>query len=228
MKRRKTTRTGHQNGSALPPCVDTGLVARRCVRVFTDPITLLTFHSHSLHANLPIGHTPRLLQHDAALQSVPHRGNGGKSQPCSPACSRSPQSLIMLLGACLAASRTASALARHRRNRAGRPGANRAASAPRRMLSTQDSQSAGEQDAPLGFEGRRLPAAADGEQMPAAALTIHDLPDDLLGQIFVTAVPSRPAGASGQQVCLMSAAVPHVPICSPLPALPLCPACAAG
>lgn len=57
------------------------------------------------------------------------------------------------------------------------------------MESAHESPSAGGQDAPPGSEGRRLPAAAAGEPAQAAAApTIHDLPDDLLGHILAAAV----------------------------------------
>ncbi len=115
-------------------------------------------------------------------------GGGGKRARASNRLSTLPYLFKMLLGACLAASRTASALARCYRGTARRPAGRRAAAAPHMTFSVDTSLSGSEQAAPLASEGHRCPpAAADGEQPESASLTINDLPDDLLGQIFVTA-----------------------------------------
>lgn len=97
----------------------------------------------------------------------------------------------MLLGAFLAATSAASALARHARGTGRRPAAHRAAATSHSKCNAQGSSTASGQDAPLGSVGRRLPAAVGEPAQPAEGLTINDLPNDLLGQIFMTAMDEQ-------------------------------------
>ena len=118
---------------------------------------------------------------------------GGKASRDSSACLGSCSPLTRALVTCLAAWRAASALARRHRGTTRRPAARLASAASLSMLSTRSSTSASEHDAPLGSVGHRPPAATaaavtDGEPVQAAGVTIDDLPDDILGKIFVSAI----------------------------------------
>lgn len=135
----------------------------------------------------------------ASISCQAHSGSGGgrpvggKASRASSACLGSCSPLTRALVTCLAASRAASALARRHRGTTRRPAARLASAASLSMLSTRSSTSASEHDAPLGSVGHRPPAATaaavtDGEPVQAAGVTIDDLPDDILGKIFVSAI----------------------------------------